>query len=333
MGRTYRQFSIEERFAIARLSGEGVWIRKIAAALDRAASSVARELKRNTGATQYRPSLAQQRSRSRRWSGSRLDRNELLRTHVLTQLSLGWSPEQIVGRSRRQGKAPIGVEAIYRFIYAQIRRSNDYSWRRYLPRGKSRRGWGRGAHHPMQHIKDRVSITERPKAVDNRRQAGHWEADLLHPRKSGATVLVAQERTSRFTFIAKQAGKHAKPVAHQLQRWLEPLPKELRRSLTQDNGPEFFEHHQLNPLGIKTYFCNPHSPWQKGGIENINGRIRRYIPAGTDPLSFTHQDLQSLAHRLNTTPRKGLNFRTPAEVFLKYLLHFKRESTFRPAPE
>ena len=115
--------------------------------------------------------------------------------------------------------------------------------------------------------------------------------------------------------------------------WFRTLPAELRRSLTQDNGPEFFLHHQLNPIGVDTYFCHPHSPWQKGGIENTNGRLRRYIPRGTDPKSFSDADLQLLAHRLNDTPRKCLGFKTPAEALSNQLLHLKCESTFRPSPE
>ena len=158
-------------------------------------------------------------------------------------------------------------------------------------------------------------------------QEAYWETDLLNPRKSGAAILVAQERASLFTLLAKQPVKQAQPVADQIKSWFKPMPAELRRTLVQDNGPEFFLHYQLHDLGVKTYFCDPHSPWQKGGVENMNGRIRRYIPLGTDPESFSNNDLQTLAHRLNATPRKCLGFKTPAEVFSSQLLHFKCEST------
>lgn len=102
--------------------------------------------------------------------------------------------------------------------------------------------------------------------------------------------------------------------------------------MTQDNGPEFFEHHQLNAMGVNTYFCHPHSPWQKGGVENANGRIRRFISRGTDPDSFTDDDITQLAHHLNSTPRKCLGFQTPAEAFSKQVLHLKCESTSRRSP-
>jgi IS30 family transposase len=335
MGTKYSHLSLDERHAIARLRAAGQSYQKIAASLGRPASTITREVGRNIGSkVGYQPRYADEMAWGRRWRGSKLSRHPPLQELVLGRLAQGWSPEQIAGRLKQEkAKLRISHETIYRFVYAQIRRTNDYSWRHYLPKAKCKRGRSRRSHRPIEHIKDRVCIGLRPKSVHNRRQPGHWETDLLHPRKSGAAVLVAHERTSRYTLLAKQPSKHAHLVSSQLQHWFTPLPTELRRSLTQDNGPEFFLHHQLNPIGIKTYFCNPYSPWQKGGVENINGRIRRYIPLGTDPQSFTHDDLQHLAARLNTTPRKCLRFKTPAEVFLKLLLHFKCESTSRPSPE
>jgi IS30 family transposase len=331
MGTYYEQLSLDERCAIAGLHADGHSIRQIAARLDRSASTISRELKRNTGVqVGYKPGYANDQSWARRWRGSRLARQPVLRQFVLDRLAMGWSPEQVAGRlTRDKSSMRISHESIYRFIDAQIRRTNRFEWRHYLPHKKSKRGWGRRLHRPIEHIKDRVSIDCRPAHVENRRQSGHWEADLLHPRKSGAAILVAQERTTRFILLGKQPGKHAQPVVDRIKLWFAALPPQLRRSLTQDNGPEFFEHHQLNPIGVKTYFCHPHSPWQKGSIENTNGRLRRYIPRGTDPDSFSDADLQDLAHRLNTTPRKCLGFKTPAEALANRMLHLKCESTSR----
>jgi len=330
MGTHYRQLSLEERCAISSLHAEGRSIGQIAACVDRSPSTISRELRRNTG-TQvgYKPAYAEAQSRARRWRGSRLARQPALRALVLSRLAMGWSPEQLAGRlTLEHSSMRISHESIYRFIYAQIRRTKNYRWRHYLPRGKSRRGWHRRPPRPLAHIKDRVAIACRPAHVNSRRQSGHWEADLLLPRRSGAVVLVAEERKTRYVLLARQPGKHAQPIVDRLKSWFTALPPHLRRSLTQDNGPEFFAHHQLNPIGVKTYFCHPHSPWQKGGIENTNGRLRRYIPRGTDPDSFSDADLQDLAQRLNHTPRKCLGFKTPAEAFLNQLLHFKCESTF-----
>jgi transposase, IS30 family len=118
-------------------------------------------------------------------------------------------------------------------------------------------------------------------------------------------------------------------------QWLQPMPKNRKRSVTQDNGTEFYAHTKLNDIGITTYFCDPHKPWQKGSVENTNGRIRRYIPRGTDPNSFSNHDLQILADRLNNTPGKCLAFKTPAEIFFSkhQPLHFECESTLPPARE
>jgi len=331
MGKYYRQLTLEERCEIARLHADGQSIRQIAASLDRSASTISREIRRN-GSRQkgYRPGYADEQTWARRWRGSRLARQPDLQQAVLDRLAMGWSPEQVAGRlAREHGTTVISHESIYRFIDAQIRRTKDYSWRRFLPRGKAKRGRGRKTHRPMEHIKDRVPLANRPSYIEKRRQFGHWEADLLHPRKSGAAILVAQERASRYTFLAKQPGKQAQPIADQMKAWFAAMPPPLRRTLTQDNGTEFFLHHQLHELGVKTYFCEPHSPWQKGGVENMNGRLRRYIPLGTDPNSFSNDDPQALALQLNHTPRKCLGFMTPAEVFSKQLLHFKCESTFQ----
>ena len=337
MGRTYRQLTLEERCTLARLYGEGQAIRQIAAIMGRSASTISREVRRNMGAqVGYKPVYADELRWARRWQGSRMERQPELRKLVLDRLAMGWSPEQVAGRlAHEQSSLRISHESIYRFIYAQITRHNDYSWRHYLPRSKSKRGWIRRPHRLIEQIKDRVPIGNRPQYIEKRRQMGHWEADLLHPRKAGAVILVNVERVSRFVLMAKQSGKHAQPIASQLAIWFAGMPATLRRTLTQDNGPEFFLHHQLKPLGIKTYFCNPHSPWQKGTVENMNARLRRYIPRGTDPETFSNEDLQAIAHRFNHTPRKCLGFKTPAELFYKNInpLHFECESTFPPARE
>src|SRR5580700_9623569 len=200
MGQYYDHFTRQERSEIARLRQAGRSIRQIAADLDRSASSISRELKRNHGAqVGYKADYAQQQARARRWTGSRLQRNAELRSLVLDRLKLGWSPEQIAGWLNRQKAATtISHESIYRFIYAQIRRTNDGAWRNYLPRAKYKRGWQRRRKRSSDDlIKGRVSIALRPAAVDSRRTFGHWEADLMLFAAPGQAALVAQERKSR----------------------------------------------------------------------------------------------------------------------------------------
>ena len=330
MGRTYRQFSVEERCEIARRRTAGEPIRQIAAALDRQPSSVSRELTRNSGTTVgYKPSYANEQAKARRWRGSRMLRDPQLQALVLARLATGWSPQQIAGRlAREQGRAVISHETIYRFIAAQVARTKDYSWRLYLPRGKSKRGFrGRGGGSSARHIKHRLPIGLRPAEAGDRANPGHWEADLMLFARHGQVILALHERCSRLVAVVRQPNKAAAPVAAALQTLLAPLPEKLRQTIAFDNGTEFALHHTLrHELGIQTFFCDPHAPWQKGGIENAIGRLRRRLPRKTDLATLSPARLRQIASLYNHTPRKCLDFQTPAEVFLQ-LLHFKCEST------
>jgi IS30 family transposase len=207
MGRHYEQFSLEERCRLSQLSPTGKTVRQIAAAMDRAPSTIARELKRNSGAQLgYQPAYAEQQAKSRRWRGSRLLRKPDLQQAVLKALAQGWSPAQVAGRLRRQSRrSVISYESIYRFIDSQIRRTKDYRWRHYLPRGKSKRGWrGHKGGSPVDHIQARVAIDRRPAYIHKRRQPGHWEADLMLFAKYGQAVLVTHERRSRLLIVWRQ---------------------------------------------------------------------------------------------------------------------------------
>jgi transposase, IS30 family len=330
MGQNYRHFSLEDRCTIARLQAEGHSIRQIAAALDRAPSSVARELRRNTGnKIGYAPSHALDQAKARRWKGSKLDRKADLRKAVLTQLGHGRSPEQIAGRMAREtGQRLISHETIYRFIYAQIARHKDYSWRNYLPRAKSKRGLrGRKGGSPANFIPNRLSFRQRPEDALDRTTPGHWEGDLMLFAKYGQAVLTLHERMSRILIGQRPANKTAALVADMLQTTLKSLPDDLRQTITFDNGSEFTLHSKLHQINVQTFFCDTHSPWQKGGIENAIGRMRRFLPRKTDLASLSDEQFSTLIAIYNNTPRKCLDFKTPAEVFIAQLLHFECEST------
>ena len=330
MGKTYEQLSPEERAIIAGLQTQGRSIRQIAATLDRSASTIARELKRNSGRqVGYRAAYAQQQSRARRWRGSRLERDGDLRRQVLEGLKKGWSPEQVCGwLERNSGRRLISPESIYRFIQAQITRHKDYRWRHYLARAKSRRGWrGRKGGSPALHIQDRVSIEQRPAVVEDRSAPGHWEADLMMFARYDQALLTLHERSSRLLIAMRPNGKHAGPIASAIASLLEPLPQPLRQTITFDNGTEFARHYELHRLDIQTFFCDPYAPWQKGGIENAIGRMRRKIPRKTDLATLTTRQLSSLLRAYNNTPRKCLDWQSPAEFFWQQVLHLEREST------
>ena len=325
---SYRQLSIEERCEIARLHEGGQSIRKIAAALDRQPSTIKRELSRNSSSrVGYSPTYAQQQASARRWSGSRLERDDVLRETILDRLADGWSPEQISGRlALDAGRKVISHETIYRFIHAQLKRTGDGGWRRYLTRGKLKRGWiNKGGGAPR--FAERRSVHERPAEAAGRAAPGHWEADAMLFSKQGQAVLVAHERRSRITLVTRPPNLKAEPTAKALAAILKSMPPSMRRTITFDNGTEFARHYQLTrQLGIQTYFCDTRSPWQKGGVENAIGRLRRSLPRKTNLDALSNKAIDTLVARYNNTPRKCLGFQTPAETFLKPL-HFKCEST------
>jgi IS30 family transposase len=328
---TYGQLSLEERCTIARLHEAGQSCRQIAAALDRSASTICRELKRNCGRqVGYRPAYASEQAWARRWRGSRLARQPELREVVLDRLAHGHSPEQVAGRLRlERGRPVLCAESIYRFIYAQIRRTDDTDWRNFLPRRKYKRGYRRPGRDtaPLRLIPQRVPLAQRPAEISERAAAGHWEVDLMHFQQPNQVLLVAQERWSRLLLISRQHSKAATPIIEQLQRDFAPLPPGLRQTVTFDNGAEFFHHHRLQAsLQMQTYFCDTHAPWQKGGIENAIGRLRRQLPRKIHPRLLTPSHIDALTNRHNHTPRKCLGFQTPAEIFSS-LLHLKCEST------
>jgi transposase, IS30 family len=335
MGRNYDQLSLDDRCEIARFSANGSTIGQIAAAMDRSPSTISRELKRNKGAqTGYKPSYAQQQTRARRWKGSRLERDESLRAAVMERLASGWSPEQIAGRLERdQGRKVISYETIYRFIYAQLKRTRDYRWRHYLPRGKSKRGCrGRKGGGSQNFIEGRVSLAERPIEAANRKTCGHWEADLMMFAKYGQAILTVHERKSRLLLAIRLASKAALGVARHLVNLFGAMPQSLRQTVTFDNGTEFARHGALHSLAIATFFCDPYAPWQKGGIENAIGRMRRFIPRKTDLATLPNRRFRRLIAAYNHTPRKCLDWNTPAEIFAQQVLHFECESTSRRSP-
>ena len=334
MGTTYDQLSLEDRCKVASLRAAGCSIRQIAADLDRSPSTIARELKRNAGkSVGYKPVHAQERTRARRWKGSRLERDAQLRDEVLSALRRGWSPEQACGwLERKYGRQVLSPESIYRFVHAQIARHKDYSWRHFLPRGKAKRGWrGHKGGSSTLHIKNRVSIAKRPEAAADRTNPGHWEADLMAFAKYGQNILALHERSSRLLIAVRAPTKEADRVAHTIGGILRSLPKPLRQTITFDNGTEFAHHHRLHQIDLETFFCDPYAPWQKGGVENAIGRMRRSIPRKTDLAFLSDKNLADLVRDYNNTPRKCLDWLTPAEFFWAQLLHFELESTSPPS--
>jgi IS30 family transposase len=323
MGIHYDQLCLCERKMISRLHEDGRSVRSIARALCRSASTISRELRRNAKPTKvwrggYDPGRADGLAGRRRRMKKRfkLERQPALRAIVGDLLAMGWSPEQIAGRlARNHGCTVISHESIYRFVYHR-RNQKDY-WHRLLPRAKHRRGkMRRGGVNPVDHIRHRIPVHQRSDEANARLEEGHWEADLMMFSRYGQAVLVAHERTSRYTVITRQPNKAAEPVLERLSRLFTKMPGPLRRSITFDNGTEFALHYKLNDIfGMRTYFCDPHAPWQKGGVENAIARLRRRLPRKSDLAKIRQADLNAIVDVYNNTPRKCLGFRTPKEVF------------------
>lgn len=325
MGRSYRQLSLEERIEIGRLHSAGLSDRKIGAAIGRDHTTVGRERTRNSKPTKvwpggYAPARAQALAmRRRRWDCRfKLVRQPDLQQLVRNSLAMGHSPEQIAGRlARDAGRTVISHESIYRYVYHRSAQK-DY-WHRLLPRAKARRGrYARRGGSPASFIQQRRPISERPAEAQRRDQPGHWEADYMLFARYGHNVLVLHERTTRFTILDKPPHRKAELTARRIARRLGSMPKILRRTISFDNGTEFAEHHRLHDsLGVGTFFCDVRSPWQKGGVENTIGRLRRILPRKTNLEAVSRSQLRAYADRLNNTPRKCLDFQTPAEAFLK----------------
>ena len=336
MGNVYQHLTIEERCELARLHSEGYSKRQIAAKLDRSPSTISRELNRNSSRPSgYQPSYADDQAWSRRWRGSKLDRDSALRHSVYSCLQGGWSPEQVAGRlALEAGHTVVSHETIYRFIQAQIDRRKDYTWRNLLPRRKAKRGHrGRKGDSSTSFIRHRQHISLRPADADHRATPGHWEADLMLFGNKGQSLLTLQERYSRLLLAYPLFTKDSQGVADAITQLLAPFPPEWRQSVTFDNGTEFARHYQLHDLCTQTFFCDPRSPWQKGGVENANGRLRPFLPRKTNLSQLPPDYITRVNQAYNHTPRKCLGFLTPAEISAKSVLHLKCESTFPPTRE
>ena len=290
MGTHYDQLDIDERYELYRLHEAGEAVREIGRLMGRSSSTISRELRRNAlPRGEYKPGSTDRIALSRCHRLSRIERLSPLRSYVGDSLAMGWSPEQIAGRLRLEGSEHIaGVETIYRFIYRPaVRRKKLY---RFLPRAKASRG-RRSFKRRREPIEGRRSIHQRPQTVALRHVFGHWEGDLMQFRTQRGNLLTLCERKTRFTLTAPLKTKSAAETGKEIIKVLGALPQGARKTLTFDNGGEFAQHQRLEAaLGIVAYFCDPHSPWQRGTIENTNGILRRDIPRKFDIKNYSAQD-------------------------------------------
>jgi len=328
LARTYRHLDLDQRRTLFRLVEARTPMGEIAARLGRHPSTIYRELGRNRfrdgdrGLCGYFPLNAQDLARRRRQRRRKLATDPALREHVVGRLKDGWSPQQIAGRLKQEADGGTAVchETIYRHVYAPEGREEGLY--RHLPKARRRRGSRYGRRPRGTPIPRERWIENRPAEVGGREAFGHWEGDLLIFRKEHgkANVTSLVERKSRFTFLLPNDDKRSAAVVAGITDALRELPEEARRTVTFDRGSEFAGYAALDrDLAVKAYFCDPHSPWQKGGVENLNGRARRFLPRESPPEALARPHLRRLADRLNDTPRRCLGYRTPREVFQQHL--------------
>lgn len=346
MGKIYEQLSIEERTMIQTQLEMGIKPAAIALGLSRSASTISRELRRNSWvrpkarrgpgrppvAGGYRSEVAHKRARACTVTPRvqrRLRPGTALWEHVMEYLKKGYSPEQISGTlTLVHPETPtlqVSHETIYTAIYAMPRgelRKEVIGWlrfghakRRPRARGEDRRG----------RIPDMVSIHDRPPEIEERLIPGHWEGDLIKGAHNRSAVGTLVERSTLFTVLSRMDNASAEAALSGFSHVLNRIEAQKRLSLTYDQGREMAAHQRLTEAtGVKVYFADPHSPWQRGLNENTNGLLRQYLPKGSDLGQSTQEELDAIAWKLNTRPRKSLGFRCPAELFTPDAFDFKQ---------
>jgi IS30 family transposase len=323
-----RYLSFDEREEIAVAHGAGFGVRQIGRMLGRSASTISRELARNRGTRGYRAGFAQATAdeRAGRFKPSKLAQHPRLQVWVQDKLEhLQWSPEQISRRLRLEfphdESMRISHEAIYQALYVQGKGALRRELTACLRTGRALRKPARRAGVRQERIKDKVLISDRPAEVADRAVPGHWEGDLIVGAGGRSAIGTLVERSTRFVLLLHLPADHgAEAVRDAISTQITTLPAALRRTLTWDQGVELARHTEITlAADLPIYFCDPHSPWQRGTNENTNGLLRQYFPKGTDLAAHDAEHLTEIADRLNGRPRKTLGFKTPAEVLAQLL--------------
>ena len=320
--RSAARLSLDDRVDIQLGVGRGESFRLIAASIGRAPSTVCREVAANGGRAGYRALKADRRARSeaRRPKTPKLAANPALQDRVVAELRKLWSPQQISRRLRAEfGDDPamtVSHETIYKSLYVQGRGELRRELTRCLRSGRAVRK-PRGRLEQRGSLPDMVMISERPAEVEDRAVPGHWEGDLIVGEGGRSAVGTLVERTTRLVLLLHlPEGRGADSVDAAMRKAIATLPDELRRSITWDQGKEMANHADFTvATGIPIYFCDPHSPWQRGSNENTNGLLRQYLPKGTDLSKHSAADLVEIQRSLNGRPRKTLGYLTPSEVY------------------
>jgi transposase, IS30 family len=326
------ELNLAERRTIEDLLHRKVNVTEIARRINRHRATVYREIKRNFFTDDELPQLngyfgmtAQRSAAERRARRRKLVRIPALREAVIDRLHEGWSPEQIAGRLKFEGHTTtVSHETIYSYVYSSDGQSQELA--RYLPDRRKKRKprharTPRGMMFPLER-----SIHNRPEHVKNRENFGAWEGDLMIFRREHGKTNVASfvERKTRYAVLFRNNDRSSNHFMARLMNVMEPLPQKARQSITFDRGIEFSGWRKLKPgIGTEAWFCDPQAPWQKGSVENLNKRARRYLPRDTPISTLSDRDMKKICERLNGTPRKCLGWKTPAEAFAAELRNLR----------
>jgi transposase, IS30 family len=318
LGPAGARLSLEERVEILLGLERGWSYRRIGSELGRAGSTICREVAAGGGRGRYKPVPAHHRARlaARRPKERKLAASPRLCAAVTARLEQLHSPQQIAAWLKQHGDASLGSvshETIYKSLYVQGRGELRRELAACLRTGRAARK-PRGRLETRGRITGMVNISDRPAEADDRAVPGHWEGDLIVGKNGKSHIATLVERSTRYVLLAAVADSRAETVAAALAGRAATLPAQLWRSLTWDQGHEMAGHARFTiATGIPVYFCDPHSPWQRGSNENTNGLLRQYFPKGTSLAGYTQDDLDNVAIQLNGRPRMTLNWQTPAE--------------------
>lgn len=336
--KNYTHLTEEEREKIAALLQDGKTQREIASLICRSASTISRELKRNKTMigrknnnnpeakkylenSYYFPRKAQEKYLKRRKESKQMCPLKTINLYyyVIEYLQKCWTPQLISGRAKLEGKGNISHECIYQFIYSKDARHLKL-WE-YLPRHHKKRQQKRLRKYKRTLIPNRIDISERPKAVEDRNEFGHWEDDSVVGVGKGAALNTKRERMTRYMMITKIPRKTAKATRLATCKRFKSLPLLAKKTNTADNGAEFTQHEKTAiATGLKFYFATPYHSWERGTNENGNGLIRRFLPKRTDFDKISKKQIKDIEDWINHRPMKCLNYKTPHEAFHEQLL-------------
>ena len=327
MTRRFQQMQPEERVTLAALRQQGHSLRHIAHVLGRSASSLSREVARNSTDCGYASRVAQQRCVARRKAARpprKLDANGPLWPLVSHMLGWLWSPQQIARTLRRmwpdEPQSHVSHETIYNAIYAHPKGELRKALVACLRQGRSTRKPRSTGQDRRGQIHEMVSIHVRPPEVNDRVMPGHWEGDLIRGAGNQSAVGVLVERSTRLVLLARMPDATAESALAAFTAKLNQIAAPMRKTLTYDQGKEMARHRELaRNTSMRVYFCDPHSPWQRGTCENTNGLLRQMMPKGTDLSIYDQDALDSMADLLNNRPRQTLDWHSPIQAFRKLM--------------